>query len=518
LSNVAEYPFLEIRDVRKEYPGVVAAADVNLTLDTGAVVGLVGKNGAGKSTVIKIMAGAIQPDEGAIYLNGAELELHHPHQATEAGLAFVHQDLYDVADLSVAENVMLGLGFPKRLGVFVDWGELYGSAAEAIGRLGVEIDPKVAVGDLSIAEQRLVMIARGLATNARILVLDEPTASLTDAEIEHLFLVINRLRDDGIAVLYVSHRLEEIFEITERVVVMRNGRIVADEPAAALDRRSLIKHITGHEHAETAIERRRSHNIGGRPEAPALLEVEDITADTGVHGCTFDLREGEVLGIAGLIGTGRTELVRAIFGADRKSGGTVKIRGEEVDIRKPRDAMEVGMALMPEDRKAQGNINDFSVRQNLTLSSLSKHRITPRVAAPSTSSEKVEAARMIERLAIATPHDRQQVQLLSGGNQQKVVIGKWLSHGADILIFDEPTHGVDVDGKEEIYKIMQELAEQGKGVIFISSEFNELVGVCQRILALRDGLFVGELEGDEINEEALIDLCYSGGTVATSSE
>lgn len=504
-----EQAFLEISNITKHYPGVLAVDDVSLAIEAGSIVGLVGKNGAGKSTVIKIMAGAIQPEHGQIDLDGNRLELHHPHHATEAGLAFVHQDLYDVADLSVAENVMLGLGFPKKLGVFVDWPRLYQRAAEEIHRLEVDIDPRVPVGELSIAEQRLVMIARGLAQNARLLVLDEPTASLTDDEIEHLFGVIRRLGSDGIAVVYVSHRLEEIFEITERVVVMRNGRVVADEPTVQLDRRKLIEHITGHERAETAMERRRSHGIGGRPDAPALLEIDDITADTGVRGCTFDLREGEVLGIAGLIGAGRTELVRAIFGADPRTGGAVKIRGVDAEIRSPSDAMKAGMALLPEDRKAQGNVMDFSVRQNVTLASLDKHRLAPSVAAPSSSSERVEAAHMIERLAIATPDDRQLVRLLSGGNQQKVVIGKWLSQGADILIFDEPTHGVDVDGKEEIYDIMQELAAQGKGVIFISSEFSELVGACHRIIAMRDGLIMGELEGDDINEEAVVELCYS---------
>ena len=258
-------PLLEIRDIRKSYPGVLAVDDVTLEFEAGTVVGLVGKNGAGKSTVIKIMAGAIAPEVGEVRMDGDVLELHHPHQATEAGLAFVHQDLYDVPDLSVAENVMLGLGFPKRFGLFVDWKDLNSRAAAEINRLEVDIDPRVPVGELSIAEQRLVMIARGLAQDARMLVLDEPTASLTDEEIEHLFSVVNRIRAEGITVIYVSHRLEEIFTITDRVVVMRDGRVVADAPTDSLDRRQLIGHITGNEHAETAVERRRSHNIGGRP-------------------------------------------------------------------------------------------------------------------------------------------------------------------------------------------------------------------------------------------------------------
>ncbi len=500
--------FFELRGITKRYPGVLAVDDVQIALSAGEIVGLVGKNGAGKSTLIKIMAGAVRPDSGELFLNGARLELATPLQANHAGMAFVHQELQDVADLSVAENVMLGLGFPKRAGLFVDWRTLRRRAAEVIARLEVDIDPKAAVGDLSVADQRLVTIARGLAQNATMLVLDEPTASLTDEEIKHLFGVVGRLRSEGITVLYVSHRLEEIFELTNRVVVMRDGRVVADEPTAALDRRALIGHITGHEHAETAAERRRSQGIGGPPETEVLLRAQGITAATGVTDCSFEVRAGEVLGLAGLVGAGRTELVRAIFGADRRSAGTIAMRGKQINVKSPESAMRAGLALLPEDRKTQGNVMEFTVRQNLTLASLHKHRIAPKVAAPSSSRERVEAARLIERLAIKTPHDRQTVKLLSGGNQQKVVIGKWVSQGADVLIFDEPTHGVDVDGKEEIYNVMGELAGQGKGVVFISSEFSELVGACHRVLVMREGRIVGEVSGDDVTEQAIVELCY----------
>jgi ABC-type sugar transport system ATPase subunit len=424
-------------------------------------------------------------------------------------MAFVHQDLHDVPDLSVAENVMLGLGFPRRAGVFIDWVALRRQAVEVMRRLEIDIDPKMVVGGLSIAMQRMVMIARGLAQQATLLVLDEPTASLTDEEIEHLFGVIRRLRDDGIGVVYVSHRLEEIFEIADRVVVMRNGRIVADEPTDSIDRRTLIGHITGHEQDETAIERRLRHGIGDRPDNPVVLEVEGITAPSGVVDCSFDLRAGEILGLAGLVGAGRTELVRAIFGADRRTAGTIRVHGREETMKDPVAAMKAGLALLPEDRKTQGNVMDFSVRHNITLASLKVHRILPRLPMPSGSLERTEAARIIERLGIATPHDRQQVRLLSGGNQQKVVIAKWLSHGADILIFDEPTHGVDVDGKEEIYDVMEELAAHGAAVILISSEFSELVGLCHRVLVMHEGRFIGELEGDEVTESAIVELCFS---------
>jgi ribose transport system ATP-binding protein len=502
--------FLEMMAITKQYPGVLAVDDVSLSFESGEVVGLVGKNGAGKSTVIKIMAGAIRPDRGHLLVDGAPLDLHEPHDATLAGLAFVHQELHDASDLSVAENVMLGLGFPRRLRVLVDWRALRRRAADVMELLDVDIDPRTAVGDLSIAKQRMVMIARGIAQRARMVVLDEPTASLSDEEIGHLFTVVRKLRDEGIAVVYVSHRLDEIFEITERVVVMLNGRVVADTPTTSLDRRSLITHITGHDDAQTAIERRHGHRIGGRPDTEVVLEATDITTQTGIRSCSFDLRAGEILGIAGLVGAGRTELVRAVFGADRRTAGVIKVHGRETAVRSPEAAMDAGMALLPEDRKSQGNIMDFTVRHNITLASLPHHRVAPKVAVPSAQSERAAAVDLIDRLGIRTPHDRQEVRLLSGGNQQKVVIAKWLAHGAEILIFDEPTHGVDVDGKEEIYRIAEELASAGKSVIFISSEFSELVGLCHRVVVMQEGSIVGSLDGDEITEESIVELCYGG--------
>ena len=507
--QVVSAPLLEVSGVTKRYPGVLAVDDVTLSFEAGKIVGLVGKNGAGKSTLIKIIAGAERANEGHLQMNGEPLDLHRPHDATVAGLAFVHQDLQDVGDLSVAENVMMGLGYPRRLGLFVDWAELRRQAAESIARLEADIDPRQPVGKLSVAQQRLVMIARGLAHQAQLLVLDEPSASLTDEEIEHLYAVVRRLRDDGITVVYVSHRLEEIFELTERVIVMRNGKVVADESTASLDRASLITHITGHEHAQTASERRASRGVGGRPDAEVVLEVDGVSADTGVHNCSFDLRKGEILGLGGLMGSGRTELVRAVFGADHRRAGTVRIHGVDIGHGHPANAMTAGLALLPEDRKTQGNIMDFSVRHNITLASLDRHRASPRAPVPSPRSEKQAADARIDRLSIATPSDRQLVRLLSGGNQQKVVIAKWLEQGADVLIFDEPTIGVDVDGKEEIYDIMEELAAEGKAVVFISSDFPELVGVCHRVLVLSEGRIIGELEGDSVSEPAIVELCYS---------
>ena len=514
-STVAP-PFVALRAVTKQYPGVLAVDEVTLDLGDQQVVGLVGKNGAGKSTLIKVLAGAVRPDAGHVAIDGHEVVFHEPHQSTHAGLAFVHQDLQDVPQLTVAENVMLGLGYPRHAGVFVDWSALNRRAAEVLTRLEVDIDPRAVVASLSIAHRRMVVIARGLAQRARMVVLDEPTASLSDEEIAHLFAVIRRLRSEGVGIVYVSHRLDEIFTLTERVVVMRNARVVADEATSDLDRRALIALITGHEDAQTAIERRRDHGVGGAPDSPVVLAVRDLGVGR-VHDCSFEVHAGEVLGIAGLVGAGRTELVRAVFGADKRSSGTIEVHGAPADIHSPESAMAAGLALLPEDRKTQGNVMDFSIRHNITLASLREHRVAPRVAAPSAQSERSTASSMIDRLAISTPNDRQAVRLLSGGNQQKVVIAKWLAQGADLLIFDEPTHGVDVDGKEEIYRIAEELAAQGKSVIFISSEFSELVGLCHRVVVMREGTIIGELDGDEISERSIVAMCYGDVPAAQSA-
>ena len=509
-------PFVALPAVTKQYPGVLAVDEVTLDLGDHQVVGLVGKNGAGKSTLIKVLAGAVRPDGGHIAIDGHEVVFHEPHQSTHAGLAFVHQDLQDVPQLTVAENVMLGLGYPRHAGVFVDWSALNRRAAEVLTRLEVDIDPRAVVASLSIAHRRMVVIARGLAQRARMVVLDEPTASLSDEEIAHLFSVIRRLRSEGVGIVYVSHRLDEIFTLTERVVVMRNARVVADEATSDLDRRALIALITGHDDAQTAIERRRDHGVGGAPDSPVVLAVRDLGVGW-VHDCSFEVHAGEVLGIAGMVGAGRTELVRAVFGADKRSSGTIEVHGAPADINSPESAMAAGLALLPEDRKTQGNVMDFSIRHNITLASLREHRVAPRVAAPSAQSERSTASSMIDRLGISTPHDRQAVRLLSGGNQQKVVIAKWLAQGAELLIFDEPTHGVDVDGKEEIYRIAEELAAQGKSVIFISSEFSELVGLCHRVVVMREGTIIGELDGDEISEHSIVAMCYGDVPAAQSA-
>ena len=493
---------VEIRGLVKTYPGVVALDGADVTVPGGSILGLLGKNGAGKSTLIRCLAGVVQPDAGEVLVDGEPISIASPHDATALGFAFVHQELADVPNLSVAENVLLGLGYEKRSGL-VRRGATRARAREVLDRLEAPISPSAPLSSLSVAERRLVMIARGLAANARMFLLDEPTASLTEDEIDHLHKVLASLRKEGVAIVYVSHRLEEIFAITDRVTVMRDGQTVLAADTASVDRARLIAEITGNARPVEARPR-----YVAPPDTHELLRVEGLTAPGVVEDASLTLRSGELLGIAGLVGAGRTELVRLIFGADRAHSGRVLVKGEPVGIRSPRDAMKAGMALLPEDRKHQGAVMTFSVRKNITLPELGRFR-SGLLPMPRQRRERAVARDLIGRLKIKVPNEEHPTKFLSGGNQQKVMLAKWLDSGADVFIFDEPTHGIDVEGKEEVYDLMTELARRGKGVIFISSEFTELVGACNRVLVMRESRLVGEFEGDQITDAALVESCYS---------
>ncbi|HEY5334138.1 MAG TPA: sugar ABC transporter ATP-binding protein, partial [Solirubrobacterales bacterium] len=357
---------------------------------------------------------------------------------------------------------------------------------------------------LSIAQRRLVVIARGLAADARLFVLDEPTASLTDSEIDHLDRVLKSLRAEGVAILYVSHRLDEIFAMTDKVTVMLDGATVHHGQTADLDKAKLIELITG---SVIAVEKRVPHSTPA--DAPTLLEAKGMTIPGIVENVSFELKQGEMLGIAGLVGAGRTELMRAIFGADRAASGEVLMNGKAVRIRSPRDGLKAGIVLLPEDRKHQGSVLDFSVRKNMTLPALTKFRVAGPAPFPSERRERKAARELVTRLSIKVADVEYPTRYLSGGNQQKVVLAKWLDSGADVFIFDEPTQGIDVEGKEEVYQLMTALADEGKGVIFVSSEFNELIGTCSRILVMREGELVGQFDGVDISEEELVGACYS---------
>jgi len=499
-------PFLVATGLIKHYPGVLALDHAHLEIVPGIVTGLLGKNGAGKSTLIKILAGAVTPDDGELRIDGTTVHLSGPHDATTRGLGFIHQELTDVPTMTVAENIELGLGYPKRARVFLDRGALRRRAAEALEPLGAQIDPKAKLGSLSIAQRRLVVIARGLASNARLLVLDEPTASLSEGEINHLHDVVRLLRDRGVAVIYVTHRLQEVFDVTDEVVVMRDGRMVFGSRTSEVEQSDLIEHITGQAAAATT-DRWRPPSTGAAREE--LLRVEELTLPGVVESASFSLQAGDLLGIAGLVGAGRTELVRLIFGADRAASGRVLVRGRPITLRGPRDAMNAGIVLLPEDRRSQGTVLTFSVRKNITLATLNRFRLTAPLPLPRVASERAAARSLIERLDIKVGHSEHPIRYLSGGNQQKVVLAKWLESGADVFIFDEPTHGIDVGAKQEVYRLMKALAAEGKGVIFISSEFPEIVGVCSRAIVMREGRLVDELEGDSITETAVIERCYA---------
>ena len=500
-------PFLVMRGLVKRYPGVLALDQFGGAIRAGVVLGLLGKNGAGKSTVIKILAGALKPDAGEILIDGEHVTIHGPHHATQLGIAVVHQELADVPNLTIAENVELGLGYPKKAGIFVDRKGLRRKTRETLELLGAGLDPDTPVAALSIAQRRLVMIARGLAANARLLILDEPTASLTDSEIEHLHGVVRMLQARDVSVVYVTHRLDEIFQVTDHVAVMRDGRVVHSGRTEHLTKQGLIEQITGS--ADAAPERRERRVTAQTVGDEEMLRVEGLTLPEIVEDASFTARKGELLGIAGLVGAGRSELVRLIYGADPYAAGRIFVHGEEVTISSPRDALRAGIVLLPEDRRLQGNIVDFSVRKNITLPYLARHRTRGPLPVPNNGREREYARSVIERLDIKVANEERPVRHLSGGNQQKVVLAKWLDSGADVFIFDEPTHGIDVDGKEETYRLMEELALAGKGVIFISSEFTELVGACNRVIVMREGRLVGELEGEAISDAALVEWCYA---------
>jgi ABC-type sugar transport system ATPase subunit len=501
-SAVGSKFLLGVSGIVKEYPGVRALDGVSLEAPGGTILGLLGKNGAGKSTLIKTLAGVVDPDAGEITVNGEVTKIGSPAAADALGFAFVHQELADFPNLTVAENVMVGRGFPTRLG-FVNKPALRRAAKKVLDRLEVDIDPAAPLASLSIAERRMVMLGHGLAAEARMLVLDEPTASLTETEIDHLHRVLRVLRDEGVAIIYVSHRLDEVAALTDQITVMRDGRDVFHGPTTQLSKSELITQITGHAASEVRT------RMASPADPEELLRVEHMTMPGVIEDASFELRRGELLGIAGLVGAGRTELMRLIYGADHGAAGAVYVNGTERRIRSPRDGLKAGLVLLPEDRKNQGAVLQFSVRKNITLPQLQRYRLAKPLPVPVQRDERRAVREIVDSLHIKVANVEAPASNLSGGNQQKMVLARWLNSKAEIFIFDEPTHGIDVDGKEEVYQVMTDLAESGKGVIFISSEFNELVGACNRVLVMREGRIVSSFEGEQITESALVASCYS---------
>lgn len=491
-------PILQIQNVSKYFPGVIALDDVSMQVDAGEVHALVGENGAGKSTLIKIISGAYSKDEGTILFDGLELDSTSPVECINLGISTVHQELRLVEQLTVFENIRLGspMEMATPIGKLVDWKATRNEAAKLIESMGINISPDALVSELSVAKKQIVEICKALSRNAKLVIMDEPSATLTEKELHVLFGIIRKLKQDGITVVYISHRLEEIFEIADRVTVMRDGKHIITDDVSNLNRIKLIAHMVGREIDNIFPDRTIS---SGKP----LLEVKNFSIQDVLEDINFTLHEGEILGIAGLVGSGRTELARAVFGVDRIDTGEIRIRGELETIRNIRDAIKHKMALIPEDRKLQGLILDLSVGMNISLVGMDQ------ILKNSMINFKLErdvAEKQIKLLKIQTPGWTQLIKYLSGGNQQKSVLAKWLVVDSDILIFDEPTRGIDVGAKQEVYKLLTELAGQGKGIIMISSELPEIMGISHRILVMNEGRITGEVDPKDTTQEEIMHL------------
>lgn len=499
-------PLLELRGIVKRYGEVVATNAVDLSVTAGEVHALVGENGAGKSTLMKVLSGALRQDAGSILINGTPVVFHSPADAIAAGVGMIPQDLQLVGEMTVAENIVLGTEPVGGRSPFVDRMAMTQIAAAALTELGETIDPSVPVRELSVARRQLVEIARAVSRKVRVLAFDEPTAALSDREVAALFRLIRRLTDEGAGIVYISHRLDEVLAIADRVTVMRDGAVVASAPVATMDRKAIVRAMVGRELPE-----------GARREAKApgdeLLRLAGVSGGR-LTGIELALRRGEVVGLAGLVGAGRTELARLIFGADRRTAGRMTVTGVAVDPRSPREAIDLGIGLLTEDRDGCGLIPEMNVRENATLAALARFRRGPFIARRR-ESETVRG--LASRLRLAAPSIETAVSQLSGGNRQKVVLARWLATQSKILIFDEPTAGVDVGARQEIHALIDELAAEGRGVIVISSDLDELLSIADKIVVMREGRIAGELSASQATRENVMTLATSGSSYPASA-
>ncbi|HVY21387.1 MAG TPA: sugar ABC transporter ATP-binding protein [Bauldia sp.] len=486
---------VEMTGIEKSFPGVHALSRARFDLNAGEVHALMGENGAGKSTLMKILAGVYTRDAGEIRLNGEPVEIKSPHEAQKLGITIIHQELSLMRHLTAAQNIFIGREPRTFGGLLLDEKKLNAQAAAIFHSMHLVLDPRVVVETLTIAKQQMVEIAKALSFNSRVLIMDEPTAALNDAEIAELFAIIAKLKAEGVGIVYISHKMDEIKRIADRVTVMRDGEFVGTVPAATTPIETIISMMVGRTLTnETA-------TAPARADAPIALEIRGFRRGKEIRDVSFSVRKGEILGLAGLMGAGRTEVARAIFGADPVEAGEIFVDGKQVAIRAPRDAVRAGIGYLSEDRKHFGLITGMDVRNNVAMASI--ERFTSRGGVLREDKMRDAAVKFIRQLTIKTPSDTQEARLLSGGNQQKVVIAKWLLRDCPILIFDEPTRGIDVGAKSEIYKLLNSLAAQGRAIIMISSELPEILRLSHRIAVMCEGRLTGVLPGGSSQEEIM---------------
>jgi len=490
-------PLVALRGIGKSFAGIHALSGVDFDVHAGEVHAMVGENGAGKSTLMRVMGGELRPDAGHVEINSETARLSGPTDAIRRGISIIHQEMALAPHLSVAENIFLG-ELPARIG----WTQLNARARELIQRLGFDISPRATVSDLSVAHQQVVEIAKALSRKARVIVFDEPTAVLSMGDAKRLLNIIRGLRNEGVGIVYISHRLDEIYAIADRISVLKDGRNVDTVTPDAVPVDQLIRMMVG---------RPLSQLFGTKPETvigEELLRVEHLTLPNFVRDVSFSLRRGEVVGLGGLVGSGRTEVARAIFGADPIAAGRITYKGEAFRPRSPKQAVRQGVALVPEDRKGQGVVLDMAIRKNATMANTAP---VTRLGFFSGAKERGVVRSLIEDLRIKLGDMGDPVSSLSGGNQQKVVLAKWFHTGSDVVILDEPTRGVDVGAKTEIYSLIHRMAAEGKAVLVISSEHAELFGLCDRLLVMGEGRLRGELAPEDYTEEKLLTLSIKGG-------
>jgi ribose transport system ATP-binding protein len=503
-DSTPDVPLLQVKGIGKSFPGVRALNEVDLALGHGQVLGLIGENGAGKSTLMKILAGVQPPDEGEILIEGQPVAINSTREALALGIALIHQELNLATNLSVGANVFLGRE-PLRGGL-IDDTRINAESRKYLSMVGLDIDPTTLLEDLTIGKQQMVEIAKALSVDARVLIMDEPTSSLSQAETEYLFKVIKDLRERGVSVIYISHRLSEVKELSDRAAVLRDGENAGELAREEINHDAMVRLMVGRDlSGHFAKDKRETGDIA--------LEVCDLrTIAHPHHGLSFSLQAGEIVGLAGLVGAGRTEMLETLFGATPGIGGVIKIGGQDTVIGSPLEAIGMGMALAPEDRKEQGLVVDMNVRENMSLAALL--RDSKRGGLLDFAKENEITSEMIRVLGVKTPSHEQIVRYLSGGNQQKVVLGKWLAMKPEILLLDEPTRGIDVGAKREIYGLMEKLAKSGVAILFVSSEMEEILGMADRVLVMHEGRITGELSREEITEETVMQLATGGEQVA----